>query len=397
MISWRLVTFEPLDVVINADARGLGDGSYAHEGDIFPQAFAGLLRTAILANKGFQFRGQVPSELREVAEAVGYEPEDAQAMRFRFAGPLLWGEGDTLLFPLPKIYRAPSLAFTLEPAESSQALFDDAMEGCRMLAWVSLYPDQEPEPGGAIAEGFLDAFALSDWLLGENREPLLFPPEKLYSRERRWGHRRAPTGVPQAGGLFSRGSLRFVHKPMHRRLGPCFAGLLGGIGDDLLPDGSFPARLAGEGRLVQVEVRDANSALQPLLSEQFTQAVLQRILDSKSMVIYLATPALFRNGWRPSQFEQRYPFLELLGAAVGHPAIVAGWDRKKNAPKAPRRAVPAGSVYFFRLKNGTSTEQVLEVIQSDHGNTISEWDSALGFGLAFFGAGRGRIEGQTGR
>ena len=179
--------------------------------------------------------------------------------------------------------------------------------------------------------------------------------------------------------------MRFKHGELGTagRLGSCYSGLLDGVGSDVLPDGAFTARLAGEGRLVTVDVSsDAN--LQPLSDVCATLA--RAILDSRHALLYLATPALFADGWRPAAFQQQHPFLRLVGAAVGPPTIVAGWDWKEKKAKAPKRAVPAGSVYYFEVREGTGLAEIEKLLEDYHGaKSVSEWDAALGFGLAFIG------------
>ena len=78
--------------------------------------------------------------------------------------------------------------------------------------------------------------------------------------------------------------------------------------------------------------------------------------------IILATPGIFASttgepGWLPPGVEKdKDRFLlrqagltaELVAAAVGRPQVVSGWDLAKGGPKPALRAVPAGSVYWFR-------------------------------------------------
>jgi CRISPR-associated protein Cmr3 len=37
---------------------------------------------------------------------------------------------------------------------------------------------------------------------------------------------------------------------------------------------------------------------------------------------------------------------------------IGGWNMAKNQPKPMRKAVPAGSVYYFRLENEDYTEKI---------------------------------------
>jgi hypothetical protein len=66
-------------------------------------------------------------------------------------------------------------------------------------------------------------------------------------------------------------------------------------------------------------------------------------------LLYLATPAMFDTGWKPSR---RFAPLDApLTAAINHYESIGGWRlNSSNAggeQKVMHRCVPAGSVYFF--------------------------------------------------
>jgi len=111
----------------------------------------------------------------------------------------------------------------------------------------------------------------------------------------------------------------------------------------------------------------------------------------KHFKICLATPALFKQGWLPSWIdvgEFNNLKLKLLTAIVGKPVLVGGFDMKENKPKPMYKAVPAGSVYYFELLEG-SMEEAIRVF---HQQAISEIVDASskctanqGFGIAYVG------------
>lgn len=105
--------------------------------------------------------------------------------------------------------------------------------------------------------------------------------------------------------------------------------------------------------------------------------------------ICLATPAIFEKGWIPkwvdeSNFEGLYNGIELklLGCALGKSLSVGGWDIAKNRPKSMRKAVPAGSVYYFKILNSSGAQ---EIKQAFHLKNISDVNPTEGFGLAIIG------------
>ncbi len=105
----------------------------------------------------------------------------------------------------------------------------------------------------------------------------------------------------------------------------------------------------------------------------------------------LVTPALFSQGWLPGWLDPvngqgTLPGsdlkVQLRSAAVGRAMPISGWDIAHNRPKPLRRAVPAGSVYYFELLNGDPA-QVVELFH--HSESISDEDGQAGFGLTLVG------------
>lgn len=126
-------------------------------------------------------------------------------------------------------------------------------------------------------------------------------------------------------------------------------------------------------------------------------------IDSDCFKLYLATPAIFEKGWLPGWInsetmtgtfthDKHSVRVKLFSAAVGRPVAVGGFTCKKNeksseklhdgkdyklkpTPKEMRYAVPAGSVYYFKLLDGN----MKDVIRLFHKKCISEYRESLGF------------------
>lgn len=95
--------------------------------------------------------------------------------------------------------------------------------------------------------------------------------------------------------------------------------------------------------------------------------------------LYLATPAIFKNGWCPD-LEGLGIKADLIAAAVGKPVHIGGFDMAERKPKPMYKAVPAGSVYYYRTKD--SVELIQEKLQ---GEAISEFLKEQGFGISYIG------------
>ena len=111
-------------------------------------------------------------------------------------------------------------------------------------------------------------------------------------------------------------------------------------------------------------------------------------LQGNRFKLYISTPAILKKGWLPSwidtdTLEGTYQGLKLklLSAAVGKYTSIGGFDVERGRPKPMKRAVPAGSVYYFELLEG-NLEKVKDLM---HCRSISEYNAEQGFGISFVG------------
>lgn len=129
--------------------------------------------------------------------------------------------------------------------------------------------------------------------------------------------------------------------------------------------------------------------------------------DAQRVRMVLATPAIFDHGWRPDWLDAETltgkplgdgPTLRLRGVCLPRWAAISGWayaphadengrrrvvPKQQPGPKAVRRMVPAGSVYFFERVDGSTRALAANgwlkpVSDAPH-------DRRDGFGLAVWG------------
>ncbi|MCC5945240.1 MAG: type III-B CRISPR module-associated protein Cmr3 [Bernardetiaceae bacterium] len=81
--------------------------------------------------------------------------------------------------------------------------------------------------------------------------------------------------------------------------------------------------------------------------------------EASEFKLYLFTPAIFKKGWLPewldeNTLEGNYNDVDLVltHCAIGKPENIGGFNMVEKQPKYMRKAVPAGSVYYFKTKNG---------------------------------------------
>jgi CRISPR-associated protein Cmr3 len=113
--------------------------------------------------------------------------------------------------------------------------------------------------------------------------------------------------------------------------------------------------------------------------------------ESPYLRLVLATPALFEQGWRPGwigkNLEGTLPGtgveVTLIGVCNERWRPISGWDLVARGPKAVRRLVPAGSVYFLKLDKPLGADAVQKLwLQSV---CDEDQDCKDGFGLAIWG------------
>lgn len=105
--------------------------------------------------------------------------------------------------------------------------------------------------------------------------------------------------------------------------------------------------------------------------------------------IYLATPAIFKKGWLPDWIDEETlegEFngirVKLLTCAIGKYVTIGGWDMAKVESKPLKKAVPAGSVYYFKILSGVDEEKIRKAF---HFKNISDEKAEEGFGLSIMG------------
>ena len=151
------------------------------------------------------------------------------------------------------------------------------------------------------------------------------------------------------------------------------------------PKGPFPQLLGGEKRLARVEIREGAITWPP--------PALQEQEGRLRFKLVLITPALFPPpGWLPAGFEKqrRAGFdcwhgkmgsatFDILGAAVGHPERIGGWNLKENRSHELKSYLPAGSVLFCEAE--AKQRQAVEALHDTHVGEMTEY----GFGHVLIG------------
>ncbi len=139
------------------------------------------------------------------------------------------------------------------------------------------------------------------------------------------------------------------------------------------------AKLGAENKITEIEID----------SEKPEIDIIDDLNIGSTFKVYLSTPAIFEKGWLPSWIDEK-TFegeingikLKLISAFIGKPLNIGGFDMANNKPKPMKKAVPAGSVYYFELL----TEDKNSLPQIFHSKSISEFGtSKMGYGITYLG------------
>lgn len=140
-------------------------------------------------------------------------------------------------------------------------------------------------------------------------------------------------------------------------------------------------KFGGEGRLSEMTQVDNHSAL------SLNDLIIADIEKNKGIKLTLLTPAIFGNGYLPAWLDEAtlegiLPHtnirVKLKACCMDRWIPVSGWNMHKHSPKAMRKAVAAGAVYWFELLSGDPKEAKELMMQ-----TISDdvQDQKDGFGV----------------
>ena len=401
----------PHDPLIARDGRPFGAGQgHRMRGMAWPlpSVVAGSFRTALVKGMaGLDFSGDMPRRLLEIGVA-GVFPVSATN-----------GQSPQIYLPAPSdAVATPSDAVATPNDGSVKSIVHRAVPqnmeelggGCDFPS-PGLQPVMLPESTGSFKPGKMPAWwpleQYAQWLVGQDvsfdSTFLNSPIEEIRDHVALDAER----GASNDGEIFSTTGLNVTHMPRFRL-------------DQSDSVYSFNDRFAEVTLSARVDIPDSEAELKigenfrmwhPLGGERrlihwdhqgdkglwrCPEIVSKGLETATGIRMVLATPAIFKHGWRPDwlndQLEGTPPGsnvrLKLVGVNNGRWRAVSGWSlaETKSQPRGPkpiRRMTPAGSVYFFQCEKpgdaATLTQQWLKSVSDDQQERLD------GFGLAVWG------------
>lgn len=364
-----LIRINAFDTLFFRDGRPFSMGEDSWASGVFPPApsvLYGVLRSAFLAQAGFSEENIAASANLCIKKIV----LEGELLRTGVRRRIFLLPTDLMELEVEKTYR---YSVQTAKATQSQASYHTALTHQLFPSWIN---GEEPE---AIDQDkyFILEEDLIDYLQTATVSTTELPGrEKFMGLEPKVGiGRENMTRSTAEGQLYRVGLNRMTGSSYQLHILVEFEGL------PLAETGLL--KIGGEGKTAaysQVET-PIDVACSDLSSDYFK--------------LYLASPAIFKQGWLPSwvnadTLEGVYQGvkLKLIAANVSSPQSVGGFDIAARRPKAMLKTVPAGSVYYFQCLEGDKSS----LQTSMHGQCISDFRMEEGFGLAFIGYAK--IEGE---
>ena len=372
----------PFDKLFVKDGRPLSLEDDSAAAGLFPpppSVIFGALRSAVLA--------KADSPSASVGTATDPAHAGARLTGYAFAKTR---DGNTeLYFPAPRdLVREKKKDATARAALSAQRLGVCDEIGLTSAPTPMLLQPSAPKPVVESVGGYISATGLARYLDGsEVPADQLLEPKQLYEPEPKLG-----IGLDYSSGTTKDGLL---YTMAMQRLYP---GVTLAVRTEGFGESGQILRLGAEARAV--EVLEARNLRWPQAG-----APSGKTLGKGSYVtLYLATPAVFKNGWLPDFLtatgERKFDgelagaSVRLLAASIGRYEPLGGWDIVARRPKPMRKAVPAGSVYHFEVTAGELDAEAVhgEPLKSGFPHSgRADGDhvryEAQGFGIAYLGVG----------
>ena len=373
----KLLTISPRDTALFRDARPFDGQAGAVSMPLpWPSAVAGLVRTHSFPFEGGSWQG-TPDEARKIEVRgpwlVALDDEGKVVEHFVPA------PADVLFYPDPGDTSRWTMR-QLTPILRDGLLCSDQPEvGGRRLIPVTFREEPADAPGKpARGPAYWSWATMRDWLQAPSAARRLDASDREQlgvdtpaAEERVHVGIDPSTRTAQDGVLFTTSMRRFVQPTTTglRRLA-----VAASVEDRAASHLREVVHLGGERRSSFATVHeDAGPPEAPALPEGTTR-----------LRVVLVTPGLFADGWRPD--EAQLGGGRLVGAAVGRPEAVSGWDMAAGGPRPSRRMAPAGSVYWVSFDDAAAAAEWASAM---HFRSISsdEQDRRDGFGLVIVGVG----------
>lgn len=365
---------EPNDVLMFRDGKPFSGGDDHFARGNFPpppSTVYGALRSHILSIRSGQFEAfkKEPNTIsKEIIDEIGTPAKNGSLSICQFTIAKKDANGIKQYFPMPRDIaknkgKKDSELYILKPNNKLQDIVMTDLPSGLQHIW---HPTEDALEAEA---GFLSSTEMEKYLVGNT--PKATEADAIFKSEERTGIGKSrKTRTVEEGRLYSVEYFRLKEN----------CGLAVEVDNTKLLPKSGMLRLGGDNR----SARYAAEAWDEIPVEQ----IKKKIAEAKRFKLVLTTPAIFKQGWLPEwinadtmQGQIERISVKLVSACVGKPIGIGGYDFVKNHPKVMKKAVPAGSVYYFELTEGN----VDGLFKNLWLKSISDEKSQEGFGITLIG------------
>ena len=378
------------DTFFFRDGRPFTKGDQAEGYSIFPPlppTILGALRTAYIAECG-----DLPSFYAGKMAATIGTPSSLGSMHLK--GIFIADKVSKIYYPIPL-----DLVIKKDERENKLHTLEVSSKPSNLRSNASLpHPLNWSGDGEVESEttGRLEGIDMTEYLLAGQTEFMFRSFEEFIRDEPKIGIQRDyNTSASMDNMLYRMNMSRFQSqflKSIERKALSDLGFVVDYKCNEKLPEKGL-LKLGGEGKSFFYKYKDGSYNPNPLATKEDIETLKESIRCSRAFKLYFATPAIFDQGWLPkwvdkNTYRTKWASLsfEFVTAAVGKPISIGGWDVKNNLPKPTRRAIPAGSVYYFRLSDESCVDTIVKTF---HYENISDCQDKEGFGLCFVGVAEG--------
>ncbi|MCC4766890.1 type III-B CRISPR module-associated protein Cmr3 [Methanosarcina sp. DH1] len=396
------IDLNPLDTLFFRDSNSFDAGEETTADFNFPSplTFYGAIGNAVLENTPENNRRKFIHGAYEHPKLGKYD-EKLVDTPMKIKGPFLQ-EGGKIYFPSPENLwiestKRPYVPHVLLPYEKEELVWDINDEILKPLKLPKKSDDKTLDL--KRLDEYIPLKELTKYLSGKLNSLSILKSkaeDSFFEKEIKYGHAISKCSkTPEEHFLYTAVHLRFKDQLRKRNyIQSGFTVFVDGIKESDLPNKTIS--LGGERKRVSIKygnnmiVHEQSEILYEIQREQ--PKILDEIQRKKRFFVYFATPAIFKNGWRlelPSEFSDA----ALVGAAVNKPLYISGWksgcknnkDISGGKPRPIRKAVRAGSVYFFEAEFW-SKEKFKDFVDKYHFRaSLSDEYSSAGFGIGLIG------------
>lgn len=375
------IFIEPNDVLMFRDGRPFsgGDDHFARGScPPPPSTLYGALRSYILSLKWSEFDSftnqteKVPEDIRK---EIGTPHELGTLTLKQFLLARKGNTGIEPVYPMPKdVSRQKGhdkeTMYLLSPQEFTEVNIKTDMPQGLLHMW---YPTEDAleQSSGFLSSSDMEKYLLDKFPENSIEKKEIIEQKEIFVSEERTGIRKSKsTRSVKEGGLYSVGYFRFQKD----------AGFIADVNGLQSIPGQGILRFGGDHR----SARYTKTSWHDIPLEPVKKIVGEKM----RFKLVLMSPAIFTKGWLPGTIDSHTMSgqiggvdVKLVGACLDRPIGIGGFDIARKMPKVMKKAVPAGSVYLFEVKEGN----INELFEKVWLNSISDERAQEGFGISLIG------------